>query len=100
MRVNCGSALNEINESDVQHEKRDEQRIWTWRGFAIDLSEEHDEMYLIRRISIRNQCRTKLITVIYNMQNMVDTEFESDGKRWYVVRHQNIDSMSPSMNPK
>jgi hypothetical protein len=27
MRVNCESISNEIDESDVQHEKQDEQRI-------------------------------------------------------------------------
>jgi hypothetical protein len=27
MRVNCGSVSHEIDENDVQHENRDEQRI-------------------------------------------------------------------------
>jgi hypothetical protein len=40
MSVNSASVSNEIDESDVQSEKHDEQRIWTWRGIVIDLSEE------------------------------------------------------------
>jgi hypothetical protein len=30
MRANLESASNEIDESDMQYEKHDEQRIWTW----------------------------------------------------------------------
>jgi hypothetical protein len=41
MHVNSESLLNEIDESDLQVEKHDEQRIWTWRPIVIDLREEH-----------------------------------------------------------
>jgi hypothetical protein len=37
MRVNSEFVLNEIDESDLQHEKQYEQRIWTWRGIVIDV---------------------------------------------------------------
>jgi hypothetical protein len=37
MRVNSESVSNEIDESDSQYEKHDEQRIWTWRGIVIDM---------------------------------------------------------------
>jgi hypothetical protein len=37
MRVNSESASNEIDESDLQFEKYDEQRIWTWRGMTINV---------------------------------------------------------------
>jgi hypothetical protein len=40
MRVNSESDSNEIDESDLQNEKHDEQRIWTWGGIVIDLREE------------------------------------------------------------
>jgi hypothetical protein len=40
MRVNSEFVSNEIDESDLQHEKHDEQRIWTWRGILIDLREK------------------------------------------------------------
>jgi hypothetical protein len=43
MFVNSKSVLSEIDETDVQHEKHDEQRMWTERGIVIDLSKEHDE---------------------------------------------------------
>jgi hypothetical protein len=39
MRVNSESVSNEIDESDSQHEKHLEQRIWTWWGIVIDLRE-------------------------------------------------------------
>jgi hypothetical protein len=42
MRVNSESVSNEIDESDLQDEKHDEQRIWTWRGIVIDLREEQE----------------------------------------------------------
>jgi hypothetical protein len=41
MCANSESISNEIDESDVQDEKQNEQRIWTWRGIVIDLREEH-----------------------------------------------------------
>jgi hypothetical protein len=37
MRVNSESVSKEIDESDLQSEKHDEQRIWTWRGISIDV---------------------------------------------------------------
>jgi hypothetical protein len=37
MRVSCESFSNEIDESDVQFEKHDEQRISTLRGIVIDV---------------------------------------------------------------
>jgi hypothetical protein len=37
MCVNSESLSNEIDESDLQCEKHDEQRIWTWRGIGIYL---------------------------------------------------------------
>jgi hypothetical protein len=40
MRVNSESRSNEIDESDLQDEIQEEQRIWTWRGIVIDLREE------------------------------------------------------------
>jgi hypothetical protein len=40
MRVNSESVSNEIDESELQDEKHDEQRIWTWRGIVIDSREE------------------------------------------------------------
>jgi hypothetical protein len=36
MRVNRDSDSNEIDESDAQYEKHDEQRISTVRGIMID----------------------------------------------------------------
>jgi hypothetical protein len=42
MRVNSESVSNKIDESDLQSEKHDEQRIWTWRGIVIDLREEQE----------------------------------------------------------
>jgi hypothetical protein len=42
MRVNLDSFSNEIDEIDLQYEKHDEQRIWTWRGIVIDLREEQE----------------------------------------------------------
>jgi hypothetical protein len=39
MCVNSEPVSNEIDESDLQHEKQFEQRIWTWRGIVIDLKE-------------------------------------------------------------
>jgi hypothetical protein len=38
MRVNSESGSNEIDESDWQDAKHDEQRIWTWRGMMICIS--------------------------------------------------------------
>jgi hypothetical protein len=35
IRVNAESLSNEIDESDVQSEQQDEQRIWTCRGTTI-----------------------------------------------------------------
>jgi hypothetical protein len=40
MRCSCESFLNKIDESDLQHEKHDEQRISTLRGIVIDLRAE------------------------------------------------------------
>jgi hypothetical protein len=40
MPVNSESFSNKIDESDLQHEKHDEQRIWTWRGIVIDSREK------------------------------------------------------------
>jgi hypothetical protein len=40
MHINSESRSNEIDESDLQDEKQEEQRIWTWRGIVIDLREE------------------------------------------------------------
>jgi hypothetical protein len=40
MCVNSESLSNEIDESDSQFEKHDEERIWQWRGIVIDLREE------------------------------------------------------------
>jgi hypothetical protein len=37
MRVNSESVSNEIDESDSQYEKHDEQRIWIWRGIITPL---------------------------------------------------------------
>jgi hypothetical protein len=37
MRVNSEFVSNEIDESELQNEKQDEQRIWTWRGIVIDV---------------------------------------------------------------
>jgi hypothetical protein len=37
MRFSRESFSNEIDESDLQHEKHDEQRISTSRGILIDL---------------------------------------------------------------
>jgi hypothetical protein len=82
MCVNCESVSNEIDESDMQHEKHDEQRIWTWGGIVIDLSGEHNEIDSIRCISIWNQFRMKPMTTIHNMQDIINTELESDGKCW------------------
>jgi hypothetical protein len=42
MRVNSESRSNEIDESELQDEKQEEQRIWTWWGIVIDLREEHE----------------------------------------------------------
>jgi hypothetical protein len=42
MRINSESVSNEIDESDMQYEKHDEQRIWTWRGIVIELREEQE----------------------------------------------------------
>jgi hypothetical protein len=39
MPVNSESISNEIDESDLQYAKHDEQSIWTWRGIVIDLRE-------------------------------------------------------------
>jgi hypothetical protein len=36
MCVNSESDSNEIDESNLQYEKHDEQRIWTWRGIVIN----------------------------------------------------------------
>jgi hypothetical protein len=35
MRVNSEFVSNEIDESDLQDEKQDEQRIWIWWGITI-----------------------------------------------------------------
>jgi hypothetical protein len=35
MRVNSESVSNEIDESDSQFEKHDEERIWIWRGMMV-----------------------------------------------------------------
>jgi hypothetical protein len=40
MRINSDSVSNEIDKSDWQDEKHDEQRNWTWRGIVIELREE------------------------------------------------------------
>jgi hypothetical protein len=40
MRINSEFVSNEIDESNVQCEKHDEERIWRWRGIVIDLREE------------------------------------------------------------
>jgi hypothetical protein len=40
MRINSESRSNEIDESELQYEKQEKQRIWTWRGIMIDLREE------------------------------------------------------------
>jgi hypothetical protein len=37
MRVNSESFSNNIDESDSQHAKQYEQRIWTWRGIVTDV---------------------------------------------------------------
>jgi hypothetical protein len=36
MCVNLESVSNEVEESNWQDEKHDEQIIWTWRGIVID----------------------------------------------------------------
>jgi hypothetical protein len=59
MRVNSEFISNEIDESEVQDDKDDEQRIWTWRGIVIDLREEQSEMLSIRCVLIRNPFQTK-----------------------------------------
>jgi hypothetical protein len=40
MPVNWEFVSNEINESELQYEKHDQQIIWTWRGTVIDLRDE------------------------------------------------------------
>jgi hypothetical protein len=40
MRRSCESVSNEIDESEWQYEKHDEQRISTSRGIVIDLRAE------------------------------------------------------------
>jgi hypothetical protein len=40
MRRSCESCSNEIDESDSQYEKHNEQRISTPRGIVIDLRAE------------------------------------------------------------
>jgi hypothetical protein len=40
MLANLNSVSNEIDESDLQNEKRDELRTWTSPGIMIDLREE------------------------------------------------------------
>jgi hypothetical protein len=42
MYVNSESVSNEIDESDLQSEKQEGQRIWRWRGIVIDLREEQE----------------------------------------------------------
>jgi hypothetical protein len=40
IRTNSEFVSNEIDESELQHEKHDEQITWTWQGIVIDLSEK------------------------------------------------------------
>jgi hypothetical protein len=37
MRVNSESVSNERDEIELEYEKHDEQRIWTWRGIVTEL---------------------------------------------------------------
>jgi hypothetical protein len=42
MRANSESRSNEIDESEKQYEKHDEQRIWTWGGIVIGLRDQQE----------------------------------------------------------
>jgi hypothetical protein len=51
MRVNSEFVSNKIDEKALQHEKHDEQRIWTWRGIVIELREEQQNAVVSMRVN-------------------------------------------------
>jgi hypothetical protein len=59
MRFSCESFLNEIDESDRQFEKHDEQRISTFRGIVIDVigwrPKERRPMFATRTLAARER---------------------------------------------
>jgi hypothetical protein len=42
MCVNSDSTSNDVDESELQFEKQDAERIWTRRGIVTDLTDKHD----------------------------------------------------------
>jgi hypothetical protein len=58
MRFSCESCSNEIDNSEVQYEKDDEQRMSTLRGIVIDLraqQENADDSMRVSRESFSNE---------------------------------------------
>jgi hypothetical protein len=51
MRLSRESFSNEIDESELQHEKHDEQRISKFRGIVIDSSAERENASDSMRLS-------------------------------------------------
>jgi hypothetical protein len=67
------SSSNEINESDLQSEKYDEQRTFTFRGIVIDLRVKQ-RMHLIQCAPVVNHSRMKLTKLMCNSRNMMNKE--------------------------
>jgi hypothetical protein len=59
MRCSCESFSNEIDESDLQFEKHDEQRIVILKGIVINVigwhSKERVPMRVTRRLAVRGE---------------------------------------------
>jgi hypothetical protein len=57
MRLSSESVSNEIDESDLQSEKHDEQRICIQRGIVIDLRKEEANTFCSIRITLESISR-------------------------------------------
>jgi hypothetical protein len=66
-RINSKSISNEIDETDLQYEKHDEQRIGTWRRIVIDVREKQKKMHVIRCMPIPNLFQMKSMKIIRNI---------------------------------
>jgi hypothetical protein len=83
MLVNSESVSNETDESNSQHEKHNEQRIWTWRGMKIS-----DSFPKYRINFMFNECRMKF-DFITKCELLVSIDIE---------RLQPVESAETSMN--
>jgi hypothetical protein len=66
---------NEIDESDLHHEKQKEPNVEQWKESKL-IEVMNYEMHMLQFVSIVNWIQMKLMKVIYTMKNRKNQKFE------------------------